>query len=565
MSLYNRVASHPATAWAVLAWALMVTTAVWYGADLLVEKRAHDRFQYQSEEVRAVLLDRMRDYQMALRGGVGLFNASKSVERDEWRKYVERLEIQHVYPGIQGLGFSQMIRPEELARHESAIRAEGFPEYWVRPPGARTEYTAIVYLEPFDWRNRRAFGYDMYSEPVRREAMQRARDSGEMAITGTVKLLQETEQDTQKGFLAYLPVYRNGAPTGNVDQRRAALVGYVYSPFRVKDLMRGILGKHLLGIDFHLFDGDQLNSETQFYEDQPMPGEVSYPVPDALFHRSLRLDVGGRVWTLYLHTLPSYIPGVEATLPPLLGLGGLIASVLLFLYIRTLAGQRRRAEALATEMTADLARHREQLKEQVAARTVELQAAEQRIRLILDSTADGLYGCDIEGRFTFVNPAAHKMLGYGAGELEGRDVHALIHHSRLNGESLPESDCHMHAKLRIGEVYRVEHDVYWCADGQPLHVAAASQPIYQDGAIVGAVVSFSDIHERLEAEAELRRKSEELRAQNDTLQQFNRIMVGRELDMIRLKRQVNELARRLGESPPYDLSFAEAAAPGAPT
>ncbi len=217
--------------------------------------------------------------------------------------------------------------------------------------------------------------------------------------------------------------------------------------------------------------------------------------------------------------------------------------------------ERLRAEA-------ELERHRQHLEELVAARTGALQEAEQRIRLMLESSADGIYGCDVAGRFTFANPAACRMLGYAVDELVGREVHALIHHSHPDGHTYPVETCTVHADLRAGRPVRVVHDVYWRGDGQPLHVALASQPMWRDGAIIGAVVNFSDIHERIEAEAALRRQAEALRVQNESLEKFNQIMIGRELDMIRLKGQVNELARRLGEAEPHDLRFVEGAASG---
>jgi CHASE1-domain containing sensor protein len=152
----------------------------------------------------------------------GLFAASEMVGRHEFHAYVQKLDIQDHHPGIQGIGYSEFIEPAQRVAHVKRVRGEGFPGYAIKPEGERTEYTAIVYLEPFDWRNRRAFGY-MFSEPVRRAAMERARDIGKHAVSGKVTLVQETDEDVQTGFLMYLPVYRNGAATATVGQRRQAL------------------------------------------------------------------------------------------------------------------------------------------------------------------------------------------------------------------------------------------------------------------------------------------------------------------------------------------------------
>ena len=95
----------------------------------------------------------------------------------------------------------------------------------------------------------------MYSEPVRREAMERARDSGLPALSGKVTLVQEFGPEVQAGFLIYLPIYAAGTTPDTVDARRAALLGFVYSPFRAHDIMESIFSGSLNDAALELFDG----------------------------------------------------------------------------------------------------------------------------------------------------------------------------------------------------------------------------------------------------------------------------------------------------------------------
>ncbi|MBA4376943.1 MAG: hypothetical protein C0401_12340 [Anaerolinea sp.] len=118
----------------------------------------------------------MTAHEAILRSGAGLFYATENVSRENWRTFVDNLDLDLHYPGIQGYGFSMLISPDILAQHTAEIRAQGFPEYQVRPDGERENYTSIIYIEPFSGRNLKAFGYDMFSEPVRRYDMERARD-----------------------------------------------------------------------------------------------------------------------------------------------------------------------------------------------------------------------------------------------------------------------------------------------------------------------------------------------------------------------------------------------------
>jgi PAS domain S-box-containing protein len=399
----GRTPLHPAITWAVLLLSLLLTLLAYYGTDRAIRDRAQARFQFQTEQLKAALLERMRDYQMALRGAAALWSASQTVTRDQWRRYVLGLDIQRHYPGIQGLGFSQVIRPEELDRHLSEIRAEGYPQYQIRPPGIRPFYTSIIYLEPFDWRNQRAFGYDMFSEPVRREAMERARDRGEITASGIVTLVQETDQDIQKGFLMYRPVYRNGAASDTIGQRRSSLQGFVYCPFRVQDLMRGILGDSAPGIDFKIFDGKQPNRDNLLYDGHPEPaGGIDFPSAGAQFDATLNLEIGGQDWTIYLHTLPGYVPAVEARMPAVVALVGAVISLLLFVYVRSLALMRERAMNLADSITADL------------------RQSEERYRSVVEDQTELICRFTPDGSLTFVNPACCRFFGQSREQLQAQ-------------------------------------------------------------------------------------------------------------------------------------------------
>ena len=161
------------------------------------------RFQRACNEARILIFDRLGDSSTALEAGVALFNASETVSRDEWRTFIASLGKELDLHGIQCIGYSQLIRPEQLSSHTSEIRAQGFPSFMVRPESLRPIYSSIIYLEPFNDRNLRAFGFDMLSEPVRRVAMEAARDTGNAQLSGKVLLVQETEEKPQPGALMY--------------------------------------------------------------------------------------------------------------------------------------------------------------------------------------------------------------------------------------------------------------------------------------------------------------------------------------------------------------------------
>ncbi|WP_054760039.1 CHASE domain-containing protein [Methylomonas koyamae] len=202
----------------------------WQALDRNHRQRLHEYFEFEVERIASNISERMALHALTLRSAAGVFAASDEVTRNDWREFVEMLELDQNHPGVQGVGYAQWIPAGQLPAHIAQIRAQGFPEYALSPDTPRAHYTSIVFLEPFSGRNLRAFGFDMFSEPVRREAMERARDSGELAYSGKVVLVQETKADAQAGMLAYFPVYRHGRVPQTVEQRRAALQGGCISP-----------------------------------------------------------------------------------------------------------------------------------------------------------------------------------------------------------------------------------------------------------------------------------------------------------------------------------------------
>jgi PAS domain S-box-containing protein len=112
---------------------------------------------------------------------------------------------------------------------------------------------------------------------------------------------------------------------------------------------------------------------------------------------------------------------------------------------------------------------------------------------LLESTNEGIYGVDLQGRCTFLNRAGSRMLGYSPEEALGRNMHELVHHSRADRGPYPESECPINESYHRREAVRVEDEVLWRKDGTSFPVSYSASPIRHDGAILGAVVTFTDV------------------------------------------------------------------------
>ncbi|MBL8533072.1 MAG: CHASE domain-containing protein, partial [Betaproteobacteria bacterium] len=135
--------------------------------------------------------ERLRAHEHLLRGGIGLFTVAGRVDRAQWHRYVEKLDLPSQHPGLLALGFALSVPLSELPQHEAQIRREGFPHYHVRSftrQTAHPEATPVVFVEPYQGLNVRVLGFDMASEAERRDALYRARDTGTTTLTGRVTL-----------------------------------------------------------------------------------------------------------------------------------------------------------------------------------------------------------------------------------------------------------------------------------------------------------------------------------------------------------------------------------------
>ncbi|MCG6205425.1 sigma 54-interacting transcriptional regulator [Rhodopseudomonas sp. HC1] len=159
------------------------------------------------------------------------------------------------------------------------------------------------------------------------------------------------------------------------------------------------------------------------------------------------------------------------------------------------------------------------------------QNIERENQLILSAAGEGIYGVNAEGKATFVNPAAERMLGWTAEELVGRSIHAVMHHTHHDGRPYPDQECPIYAAFRDGAVHTVDGEVFWRKDGNPVWVEYTSTPIRDRGGdVAGAVVVFRDVSQRREADeklhaalAEVDRLRERLQLENDYLQEEIRI------------------------------------------
>ncbi len=482
--------------WLVLVFGLALSWLLWNMTQQQAQKKLQDYFDFRVHQAVSLTEQRVHAQEQILRGVLGLFIASVSVERNEFRDYVATLHLDENYPGIQGVGYAQIIPRKELSKHIEVVRKEsGHLEYMLRPEGERDFYTSIVYLEPFSGRNLRAFGYDMYSDPVRRAAMERARDTGMASLSEKVLLVQETDQQPQAGFLIYLPVYRNGALHETVQERRANIIGWVYSPFRMGDLAQGMYGERAKDLDIEIYDGEMIASDALMY-DSNRDHKARFQDLSSVQH----LNMHNHTWTLSIHSVPLFHSREEQNESTIVAFVGIGFSLLFAILTWLLVTGRERAIPYALEMNRELI-----LKEQA------LRKSEERLRLALDTARDAVITLDAEnGAVTEWNPAAEAIFGMSKEEVIGRVLHEIITPLRFR-KAASKGLAHFAATGEGAAINKTLELMALHKNGTEFPIELSLSPMKIDGKWQATAIA-RDITERKQAEISLVKSNRALAA-----------------------------------------------------
>jgi PAS domain S-box-containing protein len=484
--------------WVLLLVGLIATAAITYCYSRAIEAEDRERFDRLVGQIRASISHRIQTHVAVLRGAAGLFAGSGLVERDEFRAYVEQLHLAEEYPGIQGVGFSRRLPPAEVSAFVAAQRRAGLREFRVWPDHPRDEYHAITYLEPLDRRNRAALGFDMFTEPARREAMERARDTGQPSASGRVTLVQEIDPEKQAGFLIYVPLYEGGRLPDSEVERHEALLGYVYAPFRVADFLEAVFdGQASSPLDLELFDGpapDPAHLMHHWRADRPDRPQ---------FSRVQRIDVAGRPWTArFASTVQFDAESKRWLIPVMLGLG-LLVSVL----IAGLSYLDARARYSARRFTSyrEAVRHGDRLHQ-----------------LAVEQVKDhAIFMVDPEGHVATWSEGVERVLGWGESEFVGQPWDVIyVPEDVANGVPAEE-------RRLAGEREVVAHDRWHQRkDGTRFWGSGTtSRLVNEDGDFAGLLVVMRDLTELrqsterrrllLEAERQAREEAERIGRMKD--------------------------------------------------
>ena len=452
----------------VLIGALLLVALYARNAGERERRLAEASFVSEADQLADTIRQRMLQYELSLRGGVALHSAAADTPTPrQWRGYVEGLDIAAQLPGLQGLGYVASLTPESLKALQLQRRADGQGLFALNPRGVRPHYGAIVYFEPEDASTREVIGYDQYSDPVRRAAMDAARDSGEVRLSAPLTLHQGAP-----GVLMFAAVYRTARLPDGQANRQDALVGWVFAPFRSSEFLQRSGTPVSNRLAFRIVDVTDGGARPVLASDGYLHDADGTPL------HSVTQSLYGRIWRYDFQpvgTLTS--PGMDELRITLAA--GVLAALLMFAVVMTLARTQSRAEMLALRLSDSYRR------------------SEQRFRNAMQYSAIGMVLLDRSGTIVETNPAMAEIAGIGEDALVG----SLFERYFVDGPERLSRTGQMQA-FREGvhrSVRRLRRDD---GDVREVHLASTVVPGDPRSDVV-RLVQVDDVTERLRAEAQV--------------------------------------------------------------
>jgi len=398
----------------LLGLGLAITVVAWRLVAEYAGRETELKFDHQVAQAVETLDRRIEDNIALLIGLRGLFNASQTLERDEFREYVSGFDIVNRYPGMRLVSFVRYVPGPQKAQFERAVRldrsidARGYPDFGIHPPGERDAYLVVTYIEPFAG-NERGFGFDLLSDTPRRASLEVTRDRGEATASEPIWLAADPQR--RVSIALRMPVYRRGMPSATVDQRRAAFVGMFTSAIQVQDMVEAQLGRQL-GVDFDLV----IHDLGVLGGGAPAAGPVHIFGNEfgkaGVLQKVATLEVAGRTWRLKFSTPFAAASALGGELAQVVLLGGILTSVLMFWL--TLAQWRARQRALQLAQQATTVRAAEGLREQLAF-----------IQQLIEAIPQPIFFKDAEGHYLGVNKAWERFFGIVREKFVGKTVFEL--------------------------------------------------------------------------------------------------------------------------------------------
>lgn len=486
-----------------------------------IQQQGRVKFESQSQAVANAISVRFNRDAYFLYSLRGLYAASKTVERNEFKAFGDGSQLTKNFPGIYGIEFVEKVTAEnkdafiENVKNDTSLRPEGYPEFKIYPEEKKDNYFTLKYFYP-DEKELSFMGFDFLTEKNRYEALEEAIKTDSPTITKRVKIIGSNEA----AFIILLPIYKNGYPSSTEAERRENLDGYVGAVIEVEKFFDSVLQSEKIdwnGIDLYVYDqapNSGINTENFLYDVDKE--EADEDKAEWAYFYDLPLKIAGKTWTLHFVADPDYgINNLEFAMTGILVLFGVIFSFVVSGSFFFLGTSRSRALSLAAEMT------------------IKLRESEEKFRTILDNVDIGIYRNTLKdgGTFLEANPAMLKIFGFDSKDefmkLKTADLYLSKDERKPVVKQLQNEGAVNDVELRLK---KKDGKIIWVSLTARVHRDEKGNIDWVDGAM-------KDITDQKEI-------ADKEKTRNDEIKRMNTLMVDRELKMIELKKQVEKFKKQ---------------------
>jgi len=495
----------------VLIAGLLTTGVLFFLVHDYEDNKIEGEFRRLSSDRFEIFTTKLTDILQTSQDTRAFFNASIKVERQEFRLFTEGILKRDL--SIVSMDWLPIVTNDKRAEFEEFVRNEGFSNFYIKElddkmdfvvAGKRDWYVPIYYAEPIA-ENAQIIGYDVASEPMRKEALERAMRSGLDSATGRIRLNRFKSKE-EFGCRIFLPVYRH-IPADAGKEDKYELSGFVSTLFSINGICNQILNSLLpSGIDIYLFDQSASKKEEDFLyrhvsrlRKTPLPEATETVLQNNRLRWQAEFNFCGRQWLFVFIAAPEFFYGKLIRYSWLILLFGLMFSLLLFKYLNRIMRYTENVEKEVQERTAELKKANESLKQEVVQRQqaqMQLKAAKDYAELLYKITPSAIFTVDKEKRITSWNDKAAELTGYKAEEVIGKLCTAFA--------NLPcTQQCGLYTES-VKKPIMMKECIIKHKDGRDRVILKNADYLKDsNGDIIGGIESFDDITELKKTEEAL--------------------------------------------------------------
>lgn len=455
---------------------LALTAAVTTALHWVHREQARQAFERQSLEALHLIKQQFAVYEQLLRSGAAFVTSSERVSRAQWKRFADYALKDDRYPGVLALGYAPLARQSLRQRIDSRYQTEIDADFKNWPQGKRPTYVPITHVAPLSDESIETLGFDMYSEPSRRSALDRALRSNAIAMTAPIRLEGDKSKTGKTGVVVYYPVLQTNSGDDESANARS-VAGFVFSVFRIQELFDSTLQR--LGDEIALEITDTANADGLVYQSasQHEPAAIEH---DRNYQWTSTQTILQRDLDLTFHSLPAFESRMRSKLATAAAGVGIVITAIVTLLTSMIVSQKFRNRWAGPWAGNDMAER------------------EKLLRRFAQHAPVGIYLTDPHGKCVYVNDRWCQLAGLSQAAAIGKEWTTALHPDDRDRVKQQWKQA-----LAAGTELRSEHR-YVRPDGEVVWTTSGvSALVSSDGRVTNYLGMVADITERLRTEREL--------------------------------------------------------------